>query len=81
MHSNHILLEGQPIKYSVIGQSYFREDLRTWKYLSFAGRLQKAVIPLQPYQEHFEEDVYYNRQAALAVALLLKRKASNAPFQ
>lgn len=61
MHSNHINLEGKPIKYSVIGHLPLREDLRTWKYLSFAGRLQKPVFPLRPLAERLGEDMNRNR--------------------
>ncbi len=65
----------------MIGKSYLREDLRTWKYLSFAGRLHKAVLPLQPYQEGFEADLNFNREAALAMALLVQRKAQHNPIR
>lgn len=61
MHSNHIKIDGKKVKYSIIGKKYFREDMLTWKYLSFAGRMHKAVIPLQPYQENFEADLQRNR--------------------
>jgi hypothetical protein len=47
MHSNHIVLGNKKVKYSIIGKEYLRQDLREWNYLSFAGRLHKAVIPLQ----------------------------------
>ena len=57
-----------------------REDLYTWKYLSFAGRLHKPVIPLQQYQENFLRDMTKNRQSALAVALLLIRRAKDYPL-
>jgi translocator assembly and maintenance protein 41 len=80
MHSNHINLDGRKVKYSVIGKQQFREDMRNWKYLSFAGRMQKAVIPLQPYQENFAEDLQRNRESALAVALLLKKRAQDVHF-
>jgi mitochondrial translocator assembly and maintenance protein 41 len=60
-HSNHILLEDKKIKYSIVSQHHLRTDLNTWKYLSFAGRLQKAVLPLQPYTKGFEEDLRANR--------------------
>lgn len=53
MHSNHIVLDGRKLKYSVIGIKDLREDLYSWKFLSFAGRLQKPIIPLQQYQEYF----------------------------
>lgn len=49
MHSNHISLDGRNIKYSVIGQAAFREDLRKWRYLSFAGRLHKPVLQVKPF--------------------------------
>jgi mitochondrial translocator assembly and maintenance protein 41 len=71
MHSNHITLDGKPLKYSVIGQAPLREDLRTWKYLSFAGRLHKPVLPLRPLSEGLGEDLSRNREIAVAVALLL----------
>lgn len=51
MHSNFVDLGNRRVKYSVVGKSYLRTDLLSWKYLSFAGRLQKAVVPLQSYQE------------------------------
>ena len=54
MHSNHIMLESKKVKYSIIGKKELRDDLRAWSYLSFAGRLHKAVIPLQSYAEGFE---------------------------
>ena len=61
MHSNHIQLDGRKVKYSIIGMRDLREDLYTWKYLSFAGRLHKPVIPLQQYQENFLRDMTKNR--------------------
>ena len=61
MHSNHIQLDGRKVKYSVIGMRDLREDLYTWKYLSFAGRLHKPVLPLQQYQENFLRDMTKNR--------------------
>jgi len=48
MHSNHIILDGRRLKYSIIGTADLREDLRTWKYLSFAGRLQKPIHQVLP---------------------------------
>jgi len=73
MHSNHIVLGDKKVKYSIVGMTALREDLRGWKYLSFAGRLHKAVIPLQPNSEGFDKDIKFNREAALSVALLLSK--------
>jgi Phosphatidate cytidylyltransferase, mitochondrial len=61
MHSNHIDLESRKVKYSVIGKSVFREDLRKWKYLSFAGRLHKPVLPIKPLSDGLGEDISHNR--------------------
>lgn len=61
MHSNHIKLDGRPVKYSVVGQSVLREDLKTWKYLSLAGRLHKPVLPLRALSDGLGEDMSRNR--------------------
>lgn len=71
MHSNHITLDGRKIKYSVIGNQALREDLQTWKYLSFAGRLHKPILPLRPLAEGLDDDIHRNRESAIAIALLL----------
>jgi hypothetical protein len=61
MHSNHIEIDGKKFKYSVIEKDTFRNDLRNWKYLSFAGRLHKPITFVKPIADGIEWDVQRNR--------------------
>jgi hypothetical protein len=46
IHFNHIQLNGEKIKYGIVSQSLFLQDLIDWNMLTLAGRMHKPVKPL-----------------------------------
>jgi len=61
----------QMVKYGVISTKSVLDDLRTWRHLYVAGRLQKPVLMLVSKVEELEGAQAANLQAAAAAALLL----------
>ena len=43
LHFNHISLSNYKVKYSIVDDDIFINDLHSWSYLTLAGRLQKPT--------------------------------------
>lgn len=61
----------QVVKYGVISTRSLLDDLRTWRHMYAAGRLQKPVLTLISHAVEYEAAQQANLRAAAAAALLL----------
>lgn len=77
LHFNHISVANCTIKYSVVDRKVVLDDLKTWKYLTLAGRLHKPIINNllnQSVDTELSEAIKDNRRYALKLAMILRRK-------
>ena len=58
-------------KYGVVSTRNLLDDLRTWRHLYMAGRLQKPVVTLVSHVKELQAAQEANLQGATAAALLL----------
>ena len=72
-HFNHVQVEGTKLKYAVIDLKTILSDLRSWKLLTFAGRLHKPVlfnIMNRPQPQQLLDCMRNNHKMVLNVGLL-----------
>ncbi|KAF6265196.1 mitochondrial translocator assembly and maintenance protein 41-like protein precursor [Scenedesmus sp. NREL 46B-D3] len=69
-------VEGQVIKYGVVGLPAFQQDLQHWSHLYVAGRMHKPVAALTQHAAA-EAACQQNLRSALAASLLLLPKTSS----
>lgn len=72
-HFNHVLIDQGKLKYAVIDLQTLITDLKTWKLLTFAGRLHKPVafnILNKAQPSILTESIRNNYKMVLNVALL-----------
>ncbi|KAL6759699.1 mitochondrial matrix Mmp37-domain-containing protein [Haematococcus lacustris] len=72
IHFNTLVnINGQLVKYGVVGCNCLEDDLLTWRYLYVAGRLHKPVVHLVGRSQALAMAQAANLRAAAATALLL----------